>query len=228
MVFTKWMVAGLALVLVTTGCKSKRPDKNITPIPGLSAGTPENPGGTGPIVPENTGREPLGVGPGGVGPGAGLGSTTVEPVASFTPIPSIPISPDGSVPQNAGLDDFDGMAMDRMAFKPNTVYFDYDSSVVKSSEAVKLDEVILLLKGQPANKLLIEGHCDERGTEEYNRALGERRALSVRERLVKAGIDASRIRTLTLGEDRPAELGHDEIAWKKNRRGELILLRPKN
>ena len=77
------------------------------------------------------------------------------------------------------------------------------------------------------NKLLIEGHCDERGTEEYNRSLGERRALAVREYLVRLGIQASRIRTISYGFDRPVDNGHNEAAWSKNRRDEFIVLMPR-
>jgi peptidoglycan-associated lipoprotein len=78
-----------------------------------------------------------------------------------------------------------------------------------------------------SDKLLIEGHCDERGTEEYNRALGERRALALREALAKAGVSPDRIRTISYGKDRPVNPGHDESAWAQNRRGEFILLHPK-
>jgi peptidoglycan-associated lipoprotein len=82
-------------------------------------------------------------------------------------------------------------------------------------------------KQHSAEKLQIEGHCDERGTEEYNRALGERRALAIREYLVNLGVAADRVYTLSWGEDKPADTGHDEAAWGKNRRGEFILLKPK-
>ena len=78
------------------------------------------------------------------------------------------------------------------------------------------------------NKVLIEGHCDERGTEEYNRALGERRALSVRDRLVELGVGADRIRTMSLGEDRPADPGFSVDAYQANRRGDVVLLKPKS
>jgi peptidoglycan-associated lipoprotein len=77
------------------------------------------------------------------------------------------------------------------------------------------------------DKLLIEGNCDERGTEEYNRALGERRALAAREALAKAGVSPDRIRTISYGKDKPANPGHDEAAWKANRRDDFILLHPK-
>ena len=76
-------------------------------------------------------------------------------------------------------------------------------------------------------KLLIEGHCDERGTEEYNRSLGERRALALREALQKAGVDSLRVKTISYGKDKPADPAHDDAAWTKNRRGEFILLHPK-
>ena len=73
----------------------------------------------------------------------------------------------------------------------------------------------------------MDGHCDERGTEEYNRSLGERRALAVREHLIRLGIAPERVRTLSWGEDRPVDTGHNEEAWQKNRRAEFILLKPK-
>jgi peptidoglycan-associated lipoprotein len=72
----------------------------------------------------------------------------------------------------------------------------------------------------------VEGHCDERGTEEYNRALGERRALAVRDYLMNLGIDGDRIFTISYGEDLPAADGHDENAYRLNRRAEFVLLRP--
>jgi peptidoglycan-associated lipoprotein len=108
----------------------------------------------------------------------------------------------------------------------DTAYFDFDSSVVKSSEDSKVAAVAEYMKANTANALSVEGHCDERGTEEYNRALGERRALALREALVTKGVDAGRILTKTFGKDRPAVQGHDEAAWSKNRRGEFVVLTP--
>ena len=116
---------------------------------------------------------------------------------------------------------------DRTAFGNQTVHFAFDSAAVLSKEENKLIIVAEKLKSDPSARLLIEGHCDERGTEEYNRALGERRALALREALNHAGIDASYIRTLSFGKDKPADSGHDEAAWNKNRRGEFILCHPK-
>lgn len=116
---------------------------------------------------------------------------------------------------------------DRTAFAAETVHFDYDSPVVKQSEMKHLEVVAAALRRDGSAKLLIEGHCDERGTEEYNRSLGERRALALREELAKLGIDQMLVRTLTFGEDQPADRGHDESAWRKNRRGVFVLLHPK-
>jgi peptidoglycan-associated lipoprotein len=126
----------------------------------------------------------------------------------------------------AGLDTFEGMTMDRGALASYTVYFDFDSSTVKSSEMDKVSSVAGQLSGRSETKLLIEGHCDERGTEEYNRALGERRALALREALIQQGISGDRIRTLSYGEDRPMDTGLNEEAYRMNRRGEFVLLLP--
>ena len=111
-------------------------------------------------------------------------------------------------------------------FKGDTVYFDFDKATVKSSETHKLDSIASRMKGMKGKALRIEGHADERGTEEYNRSLGDRRALALREYLVRAGIDYQMIDTISFGEDRPAVPGHNEAAWSKNRRGEFIVIEP--
>jgi peptidoglycan-associated lipoprotein len=120
----------------------------------------------------------------------------------------------------------DGKVEDATTLSADTVYFDYDKSAVKSSELSKVSAVADYLKSHAQADLKVEGHCDERGTEEYNRALGERRALSIRERLVNLGVAGSRITTVSFGEEKPADSGHDEAAFAKNRRGEFILLLP--
>jgi len=122
------------------------------------------------------------------------------------------------------VDDFN---QDRAALAAQTVHFDFDSSVVKASEKANVEAVASALKSDTAAKLLIEGHCDERGTEEYNRSLGERRALALRESLATLSVDPMRVKTISYGEDKPADPGHDESAWRKNRRGEFVLLHPK-
>ena len=112
-------------------------------------------------------------------------------------------------------------------FAANTVYFDFDRATIKPSETGKIEEVAKYLQANPTHAVQIEGHCDERGTEQYNLSLGERRSLSVREYLVTAGIQPDRIFTISYGESRPADPGHNEAAWAKNRRGVFVLLTPK-
>jgi peptidoglycan-associated lipoprotein len=109
-------------------------------------------------------------------------------------------------------------------FKADTVHFDYDSTVVKSGDKSKVAHVADYLKGNPAAAVEVDGHCDERGTDEYNRALGEHRALAIREQLVSGGVEASRVETVSFGRDKPVDTGRSESAHAKNRRGEFILL----
>ncbi len=120
------------------------------------------------------------------------------------------------------------LVRDEATLAANTVHFDFDSAVVKSSEQANVEAAAAALRLDPKVKLLIEGHCDERGTEEYNRSLGERRALALREILVtKLAVDPARVRTVTFGKDQPADRGHNEAAWAKNRRGVFVLFHPK-
>jgi outer membrane protein OmpA-like peptidoglycan-associated protein len=121
----------------------------------------------------------------------------------------------------------DNFNQDRSAFAADTVYFDYDSATIKGSEQSKLTGIVSALQSDASAKLLVEGYCDERGTEEYNRSLGERRALAAREALASAGLGADRVATRSYGEDRAADPGHTPGAWAKNRRDEFVLLHPK-
>ncbi len=105
------------------------------------------------------------------------------------------------------------------------VYFDFDSARVKPSEVSKIEAVASWMKSNSSAKLVVEGHCDERGTAEYNRALGERRAGAAREELVRMGVEAERITTISYGKDRPADPGHDEASWAKNRRCEFSAIK---
>jgi peptidoglycan-associated lipoprotein len=193
------LVLALAGTLATTGCKHKPP--MVTPIPGSQAAL------VGPDTSGNTLNQggTLGDGTGGTGINTqqGGGNTT-------------------------GLDEFEGMIKDPAALAAYTVHFSFDSSAIKPSEQSNISSVASALSANLSDKLLIEGNCDERGTEEYNRALGERRALAAREALAKAGIDPNRIRTISYGKDKPADPGHDDAAWAKNRRDDFILLHPKS
>lgn len=205
----------IAVSLAGAGCKST--PKNVTPIPRNTTGpgnnlqtpppignnTPfraQNPGESRqlPVNPNQTGRElPLENNDGGK-------------------------DAPGPLPDNLRYD----RPEDRAMFAADTVYFDYDRANLKASEDEKVKRVAEFLKGNPLHDLAVEGHCDERGTEEYNRALGERRALSVRETLVNLGVSGSRVTTTSFGEDQPADAGHDDGAWAKNRRAEFIILLP--
>ncbi|HMP88775.1 MAG TPA: peptidoglycan-associated lipoprotein Pal [Kiritimatiellia bacterium] len=106
-------------------------------------------------------------------------------------------------------------------FQP--VYFEYDSAQVGSGERSKLEAIVEFMRGNPRVGLIVEGHCDERGSNEYNLALGERRAQAVRAYLIGLGIAADRIRTVSYGEEKPAAFGHDESAWRLNRRATFSL-----
>jgi peptidoglycan-associated lipoprotein len=117
---------------------------------------------------------------------------------------------------------------DRSKFAADTVYFEFDSSSIKPSEESKLQDLASYFKdNKKFEGLIIEGNCDERGTEKYNLSLGERRALAVREYLANLGVDAHRLKTVTYGASKPADPGHDESAWKKNRRDDFVLVTPK-
>jgi peptidoglycan-associated lipoprotein len=163
--------------------------------------------------------------PNGSLPLAGPSGSNLDPASAIAADPK-PIDTLAGIPLGNGHPPSD---WDRQPgiLQGQTVYFEYDKSAVKVSEEFKLDEVAKYLKANPAHALLVEGNCDERGTEEYNRSLGERRSLAGRERLVQMGIDASRIDTITYGEDKPAIQGHDEAAWSKNRRDDFVVLVPK-
>jgi len=114
-------------------------------------------------------------------------------------------------------------SMQEFASQFMPIYFDYDSSSVSPSERVKIEEVADYMRGNPSMDIITEGHCDERGSREYNMALGERRALAVRAYLIGLGIDGGRVQTKSYGEENPTSMGHDEDAWTQNRRSEFVL-----
>lgn len=102
------------------------------------------------------------------------------------------------------------------------IHFDLDRSDIKSEYKKTLEENAAWLKKNSDVKITVEGHCDERGTEEYNVALGHRRSNAAKSYLVSLGIDGSRLRTSSLGEERPLENCHNESCWWKNRRAEFV------
>ena len=103
------------------------------------------------------------------------------------------------------------------------VFFDFDRSNIRNEQKVALDDNAGWLKANTGARILVEGHCDERGTAEYNLALGERRAKAVKDYLVGAGITPDRVSTISYGKERPFVLGHDESAWKWNRRAHFVV-----
>lgn len=107
-----------------------------------------------------------------------------------------------------------------------TVHFDYDSAVLTDVARRVLDENVAWLKANGTVAIQIEGHCDERGTEEYNMNLGARRAKTVMQYLMRNGIAENRLFTISFGEQAPVDPGHDESAWWKNRRVEFARLSP--
>ena len=114
----------------------------------------------------------------------------------------------------------DGAEMANSEYAP--VLFAYDSQQLNPSEMYKVELVATYLQQNPTHGVIVEGHCDERGSNEYNLSLGEQRALSVRAALIARGIDGVRIHTRSYGKERPVAFGHDESSWSLNRRSEFI------
>lgn len=102
-------------------------------------------------------------------------------------------------------------------------FFDYDSYALREDAKVALDRAAKILRDNPDVALTVEGHCDERGTAEYNQALGEKRANAARDYLANAGVPAARLQSLSYGKERPFAEGHDESAWAQNRRAHLVI-----
>jgi outer membrane protein OmpA-like peptidoglycan-associated protein len=194
------LVIGLGTLLTITGCKS--PGDRVTHLPSMST-TGDGLAGNKSGLDLNT--PPLDLGNKSDAANGGNITSDLADESSLT-----------------------DREFDRAAFANQTVLFEYDKSTVRAGEASKVDQVIAEFKTKGLGyDLLIEGHCDERGTEEYNRSLGERRALAIRELLMQSGIDGKHVFTRTFGKDKPASTGHDEASRARNRRGEFVLVLPK-
>ena len=151
----------------------------------------------------------------------------------------VPLDTGGAGTDDDGLDTYDAgddetgtsslpddVEIERLLWNPATglqgVYFDFDSYTLRSDAIAILQENAEKIKRTPAGVLIqVEGHCDERGTQEYNMVLGEKRALAVREYLIKLGISGDRILTISYGEEMPVDPGHSEAAYSQNRRCEF-------
>ena len=151
--------------------------------------------------------------PGELGATAPEGKMGEETIAKRAPIQEAPVTPGPGVRAEGGL----GTATKEGPLKD--VFFDFDKAILTDEAKKTLGDNIKWLQANPAARITVEGHCDERGTDEYNLGLGEHRAKVIRDYLVAGGIDAKRIATISYGEERPFALGHDESDWKWNRRG---------
>jgi len=202
-------IISVVVLVAIGGCKSQKP-VGLTKIPTMTpiVKTVTVPGPAQPLG----GGNPL---PGGNPGSGGTGPTIVE-------IPQDPLNE--ALGNNFSGNDIE----DRDTFLAQMVHFDYDSSSVKPSDLAKVEIVAQHMIQNPSHKLMIEGHCDERGTEDYNISLGERRALAVTDELVRLGIGQGRIRTTSYGEKVPMADGATEQAFSQNRRGEFVLLKPSN
>ena len=112
---------------------------------------------------------------------------------------------------------------DTLATIGNTVYFSYDSAALDGNSKGSLFRQAAFLNANPTLTVTIEGHCDERGTREYNLALGERRAAAARDYLLAQGVDPARIKVISYGKERPVMAGSNEESWAKNRRAATVL-----
>jgi peptidoglycan-associated lipoprotein len=163
---------------------------------------------------------------------------TPPPVARPTPAPPPPATagarpPEPPPPVREPVVPAEPMANDAVASRSlddlnrdsplQPVYFELDSSDVNDAGRTVLQADAAVLKKYPSWVVTIEGHCDERGTKEYNLALGERRAVAARAYLISLGLDANRLRIVSYGSEFPFDPGHDEPAWHKNRRAHFVI-----
>jgi peptidoglycan-associated lipoprotein len=147
-----------------------------------------------------------------------VAATPVEPPKDF--VREEPKVAEETLPSD--IDELNRVAQQRGYIQD--AFFAFDESTLTADAQAALTSSASWLKKNPQYNLLIEGHCDERGTEQYNLALGDRRANTAKDYLSTLGIDAGRIRTVSYGEERPFDPGHDEAAWAKNRRDHLVLI----
>lgn len=192
-----WKRAALALfvsALVVAGCAKKQTVK--------SEGAPGAPGVASAPAPGAVGEAPVKEAP--VAPEA------AAPAEQPAPAPAAAAAPGVAVTEEK-ISQFDD------------VRFDFDKSAVKEDGRKTCQVVADHMKKNPKAKLLIEGHCDERGTSEYNMALGDRRATAVMTYLVSLGIPKAALSTVSFGKEKPLDPGHDEEAWAKNRRAHFVL-----
>lgn len=144
---------------------------------------------------------------------AGCGQKTVEKQEAMGPEESLDTQPSNDIMEG------------RTSGPMLPVYFDFDSSVIRTDQVDRIEKNGDFLKGNPNINIRIEGNCDPRGTNEYNLALGERRAQSAKKYLMNLGVDASRLTTVSWGEEKLLLFGHDELSWAQNRRDDFVIVK---
>jgi peptidoglycan-associated lipoprotein len=110
------------------------------------------------------------------------------------------------------------------AFENQDIYYDYDAYTLTPPAKKVLDDKVAFLKRFPKVKVTVEGHCDERGTTEYNLALGERRANTAFQYIMNSGLQGAKLTSISYGKEKPLATGHDEASWAKNRRAHFVLV----
>jgi len=231
----KWGAAVLAVaaILTVAGCKKKAapapppPPPAPAPTASLTANPASIQAGQASTLSWTT-QNATSVTLEGIGKVGPSGSQTVFPKASTTykltatgdggtqeatarvTVTAAPAPPQAAAPAPGEAELFAAAMKD--------IYFDYDSYQVRASEQAKLQAAVAFLKTRPNIRFTIEGHCDERGSTEYNLALGENRANAVKTALVNLGVPAASIKTISYGKERPSCTGHDEACWSQNRR----------
>lgn len=153
-----------------------------------------------------------------------MGGCSNDPETSINPglTASDPSSgPSNEITTRVELPEFDSDILFGPDGRLGTIFFDYNSYALRPDALETLQANASEIKNAPSVVIQIEGHCDERGTQEYNLALGERRALATREHLINLGISGDRLITISYGEEDPVATGHDESAWSQNRRSQF-------
>jgi peptidoglycan-associated lipoprotein len=152
---------------------------------------------------------------------AGCAKKQVPQPQEPPPAPPTTATPTPTPPPPPPREEAPTTVVSSSSFEP--AFFDFDSSNLREDARTALDRNAKVLRDNADVRITIEGHCDERGTVEYNQALGERRAQAARDYLVAAGINAGRIEIISYGKERPFDEGHDEAAWAKNRRAHTVV-----
>ena len=201
------------VLLLGAGCKSKS-GVPLTNIPMME-----------PVVKTVTVPGPAQPLPGG-GTGGGItGGNPIDPTGGGGGTTIVEVPPENEA---IGTNFNSNQVEDRDTFLAQMVHFEFDSSQVRPDDLPKVQVVAQHLLQNPTHALVVEGHCDERGTEDYNLSLGERRALSVVDELINLGVPPAQVRTISYGEKIPMANGTSEAIFAQNRRGEFVLLRPAN